>query len=53
MKLAISKGYKNILLSIKSKTKKQPVLIMCACCNVNPVDVLDGYFTCPDCIGKL
>lgn len=39
-------------VSPKAKVQ-QPILIMCACCNQNPVDVLDGYLNCPDCIGKL
>jgi hypothetical protein len=37
----------------KEEYYKKNNVYLCSVCNETPVDVLDGYDTCPDCIGKI
>lgn len=32
---------------------KKNGIYRCTCCQINPVNALDGYDTCDDCVGKL
>lgn len=37
----------------KEDYNKRNNIYLCSVCDETPVDVLDGYDTCPDCIGKI